>query len=92
VGNILMPENPAYQRYERLVDALGTGPTHSAYEQAALARIVGWSSPGGLRRAHPTGAQGTPRRVRGWQDRRPRRGRGRRVLVSCAAARHTWPD
>jgi hypothetical protein len=26
------------------VDALGTGPTHSAYESAALARIVSWSS------------------------------------------------
>jgi hypothetical protein len=25
--------------------ALGTGPTHSAYEQAALARIVAWASP-----------------------------------------------
>jgi hypothetical protein len=45
VSNILMPEDPAYQRYERLVDALGTGPTHSAYEQAALARIVAWASP-----------------------------------------------
>jgi hypothetical protein len=45
VSNILMPEDPAYQRYERLVDALGTGPTHSAYESAALARIVSWSSP-----------------------------------------------
>jgi hypothetical protein len=37
-----MPEDPAFQQYERLVDALGTGPTHSAYEQAALARIVAW--------------------------------------------------
>jgi hypothetical protein len=27
------------------VDALGTGPTHSAYESAALARIVAWASP-----------------------------------------------
>jgi hypothetical protein len=44
VSNILMPEDPAFQRYERLVDALGTGPTHSAYEQAALARIVSWAS------------------------------------------------
>jgi hypothetical protein len=40
-----MPEDPAFQRYERLVDALGTGPTHSAYEQAALARIVAWATP-----------------------------------------------
>jgi hypothetical protein len=40
-----MPEDPAFQGYERLVDALGTGPTHSAYEQAALARIVAWASP-----------------------------------------------
>ena len=45
MSNILMPEDPAFQRYERLVDALGTGPTHSAYEQAALARIVAWASP-----------------------------------------------
>jgi 3'-phosphoadenosine 5'-phosphosulfate sulfotransferase (PAPS reductase)/FAD synthetase len=45
VSNILMPEDPAFQRYERLVDALGTGPTHTAYENAALARIVSWSSP-----------------------------------------------
>jgi hypothetical protein len=40
-----MPEDPAFQRFERLVDALGTGPTHSAYEQAALARIVSWATP-----------------------------------------------
>jgi hypothetical protein len=45
VSGILMPEDPAFQRYERLMDALGTGPTHSAYEQAALARIVSWASP-----------------------------------------------
>jgi len=45
VSNILMPEDPAFQRYERLVDALGTGPTHSAFEQAALARIVAWATP-----------------------------------------------
>jgi hypothetical protein len=45
VSNILMPEDPAFQRFERLVDALGTGPTHSAYESAALARIVAWASP-----------------------------------------------
>ena len=44
MNHILMPEDPAYQRYERLVDALGTGLTHSAYEQAALARIVAWAS------------------------------------------------
>jgi hypothetical protein len=45
VSNILMPEDPAFQRYERLVDALGTGPVHTAYESAALARIVSWASP-----------------------------------------------
>jgi hypothetical protein len=45
MSTILMPEDPAFQRYERLVDALGTGPTHSAYEQAALARIVSWATP-----------------------------------------------
>jgi hypothetical protein len=45
VNHILMPEDPAFQRYERLVDALGTGPVHTAYESAALARIVAWASP-----------------------------------------------
>jgi hypothetical protein len=45
VNHILMPEDPAFQRYERLVDALGTGPTHSAFENAALARIVAWATP-----------------------------------------------
>jgi hypothetical protein len=40
MSNILQPEDPAFQRYERLVDALGTGPVHTAYESAALARIV----------------------------------------------------
>ena len=45
MSNILTPEDPAYQRYERLVDALGTGPVHTAYESAALARIVAWATP-----------------------------------------------
>lgn len=45
MSNILMPEDPAFQWCECLVDALGTGPTHTAYEQAALARIVSWASP-----------------------------------------------
>ena len=45
MNHILMPEDPAFQRYEGLVDALGTGPTHTAFEQAALARIVSWASP-----------------------------------------------
>jgi hypothetical protein len=44
VSNILMPEDPAFQRFERLVDALGTGPIHTAFENAALARIVAWAS------------------------------------------------
>ena len=39
-----MLEDPAFQWCECLVDALGTGPTHTAYEQAALARIVAWAS------------------------------------------------
>jgi len=39
-----MPEDPAFQRFERLVDALGTGPIHTAFENAALARIVAWAS------------------------------------------------
>ena len=39
-----MPEDPAYQRYERLVDALGTGPVHTAFENAAVARIVAWAT------------------------------------------------
>jgi hypothetical protein len=45
VSNILMPEDPAFQRYERLVDALGIAPTMTAYEQAAVARIVSWATP-----------------------------------------------
>jgi hypothetical protein len=45
VSNILMPEDPAFQRYERLVDALGAGPVHTAYESAALARIVASATP-----------------------------------------------
>jgi hypothetical protein len=46
VNHILMPEDPAYQRYERLVDALGTGPVHTAFENAAVARIVAWATEG----------------------------------------------
>jgi hypothetical protein len=45
VSNILMPEDRAFQRYERLVDALGLAPTMTAYENAAVARIVSWSTP-----------------------------------------------
>jgi hypothetical protein len=45
MSNILTPEDPAHQRYMALVDALGTGPVHTAYESAALARIVAWASP-----------------------------------------------
>ena len=45
MGTILTPEDPAFQRYGRLVDALGTGPVHTAYESAALARIVAWATP-----------------------------------------------
>lgn len=44
MNHILMPEDPAFQWYEHLVDALGTGPVHTAYERAALARIVAWAS------------------------------------------------
>jgi hypothetical protein len=45
VSKILMPEDPAFQRFERLVDALGLAPTMTAHENAAVARIVSWSSP-----------------------------------------------
>ena len=38
------PRDHRALRYERLVDALGTGPIHTAYERAALARIVAWAS------------------------------------------------
>jgi hypothetical protein len=41
--NTLIPEDPAYRRYEQLIDALGN-PAISGYESAALARIVSWSS------------------------------------------------
>jgi hypothetical protein len=40
-----MPEDPAFQRYERLVDALGLGPTMTTYEQTCLALIVAWATP-----------------------------------------------
>jgi hypothetical protein len=40
-----LPEDPAYERYERLVDALGLAPTMTAYENAAVARIVAWATP-----------------------------------------------
>jgi hypothetical protein len=41
--NTLIPEDPAAERFEALVAALGN-PTLSAYEAACLARIVSWSS------------------------------------------------
>jgi hypothetical protein len=34
-----------FQRYERLVDILGLAATMTAYENAAVARIVSWSTP-----------------------------------------------
>lgn len=43
--NTILPEDPAHQRFERLMDALGLAPTMTAYENAAVARIVSWSSP-----------------------------------------------
>jgi hypothetical protein len=45
VSNILMPEDPAFQRFERLRDALGLAATMTAYENAAVARIVSWATP-----------------------------------------------
>jgi hypothetical protein len=45
VSNILMPEDPAFQRFERLRDALGLAATMTAYENAAVARIVAWATP-----------------------------------------------
>jgi hypothetical protein len=44
VSNILMPEDPAYKRFERLVAALGLAPTMTAFENAAVARIVAWAT------------------------------------------------
>jgi hypothetical protein len=41
--NTLIPEDPASQRFEALVAALGN-PALSGYEAACLARIVSWSS------------------------------------------------
>jgi hypothetical protein len=41
--NTLIPEDPASQRFEALVDALGH-PALSGYESAALGRIVSWST------------------------------------------------
>ena len=45
MNHILMPEDPAFQRYEQLVDALGLAPTMTAFENAAVARIVAWATP-----------------------------------------------
>jgi hypothetical protein len=41
--NHILPEDPAYERFELLVDALGN-PALSGYESAALARLVSWST------------------------------------------------
>jgi hypothetical protein len=41
--NTLIPEDPAAERFEALVAALGN-PALSGYESACLARIVSWSS------------------------------------------------
>lgn len=41
--NTLIPEDPAAERFEALVAALGN-PAISGYESAALARIVSWST------------------------------------------------
>jgi hypothetical protein len=45
VSNILMPEDPAFQRWRKLVDALGLASTMTAFENAATARIVAWATP-----------------------------------------------
>jgi hypothetical protein len=42
--NTLIPEDPASQRFDALVAALGN-PAISGYESAALARIVSWATP-----------------------------------------------
>ena len=44
MSNILMPEDPASQRFERLRDALGLAAMMTAYENAGLACIVAWAS------------------------------------------------
>jgi hypothetical protein len=41
--NTILPDDPAAERFEALVDALGN-PAMSGYETAALVRIVSWSS------------------------------------------------
>jgi hypothetical protein len=41
--NTILPEDPAAERFEALVAALGN-PAMSGYETAALVRIVSWSS------------------------------------------------
>jgi len=39
-----MPEDPAFQRYARPVDALGLASTMTGYERAAVARVVSWAT------------------------------------------------
>jgi hypothetical protein len=41
--NTILPEDPAAERFEALVAALGN-PAMSGYETAALVRIVSWCS------------------------------------------------
>lgn len=40
--NHLLPEDPAYERFETLVDALGR-PALSGYQAATLARLASWT-------------------------------------------------
>ena len=40
----LLPDDPARERYDTLIDALGDPPALSAFEQATIARLAAWTT------------------------------------------------
>jgi hypothetical protein len=62
--NTILPEDPAAERFDALVTALGN-PALSGYEAACLARIVSWSSDEDIkalaRLVHQARTEGTDR-------------------------------
>jgi hypothetical protein len=79
--NTILPEDPAAERFEALVDALGNAAM-SGYETAALARIVSWSTDDDIaalaRLVRQAQEEAAMRAVRPC----PRRGAGQRLMRS----------
>jgi len=44
VDRNLLPDDPARERYQTLIDALGRPPALSAFEQATIARLAAWTT------------------------------------------------